>query len=220
LISACCSNIILRMKEDMPRAKERRIDIGRKIVSFIGPEGSGKTTIAKLLASASNKPYIATGDLIRDLATNDQSRYGDACRAMFSEHKYLDPNMMLEILQKRIRQSDTKEGFILDGVLRRVEEVKGFQAMLEKADRIFPLIIVHLRIPGWMSFERLLTGDKARRREDDTIEAIFGRLSNYYNQLNQRSTFIANQENWKFLYIKATGSPEEVFENLCEKLTI
>lgn len=55
---------------EQDRRKEK-LEIDNRIIVFIGAEGSGKTTVAKRLAEESRKPYITTGDTIRDLATND-----------------------------------------------------------------------------------------------------------------------------------------------------
>lgn len=198
---------------------EKKLQLGRQIVTFMGPEGSGKTTIAKRIAADSQKPYITTGDILRDMAANDRTEYGDECRSMFAEHRYLNPYMLLDILVKRFSQDDVADGFVIDGGLRTVEEVSGFQSVLEKANRVMPVTVVHLRIPGWISMQRLITGENARKREDDTVDGVLNRLSNFYNQLGQRATLIKQQENWNLLHVSARGTVDEVFHNVQEVLT-
>ena len=139
-------------------------EIENQSVAFIGPEGSGKTTIAKRLSLELNKPYITTGDIIRDLAANDQGRLGIACREMFSAHRYLDWQTLLKILANRLSKADSAKGFVLDGGFRTLEETQQFKDMLLGIDRNLPLTVVHLRIPAWMSFERLVWGPNARKR--------------------------------------------------------
>lgn len=193
---------------------KEQLYIGRRIVAFIGPEGSGKTTHAKRLAAETGKPYVTTGDIIRDLAKNDLGRLGEACRVMFAEQRYLDGATLLEILVNRFRSADTEEGFILDGGFRTLEETINFQSMLLEADRDLPMTVLSLRIPSWMTFERLVTGPGARKRFDDTVEGLTGRLTKFYYQLPHRVGVIKANENWELEQINAAQSIEEVYEEI------
>ena len=195
------------------------INIGNRIIIFIGPEGSGKTTNAKRLSKESGKPYLTTGDTLRDLARNDKGRLGDECRATFAEHRYVDGAMLLEIMQSRMSQPDTEEGFILDGGLRTLEETKGFRSMIESAGRFLPVTVILLDIPEEVSLERLVYGDNARLRVDDTREGVLSRLSKYNTQLTERLTLIEKQPNWRLVTIDATSSPELVFVTVCRQIT-
>lgn len=188
-------------------------------IVFIGPEGSGKTTMAKHLSADLDMPYITTGDAIRQLATYDPGRLGNACRQMFEEHTYLEGSLLLEILEDRLSQADTENGFVLDGGLRTVEETGNFPDMLAKADRNLPLSVFHLRIPGWMSFDRLVSGPQARKRSDDTIEGVTKRLSMFYHQLDERVRLVRQQPNWELIFVDATQSPQCVYENIREKIS-
>lgn len=194
------------------------LNIGRRIIVFIGPEGSGKTTMAKRLAAASNKPYITTGDIIRDLAANDQGTLGDECRKMFADRRYLDGDTLLKILTHRFVQADVNSGFVLDGGLRTLGETIGFQAILEQSGNTAPLVVIHMRIPAWMSLERLALGKFARKRNDDTVDGILSRLSKFYFQLAQRSSVM--QKNWQIVHIDALAAPEEVYQHICKALEV
>lgn len=107
-------------------------------IAFIGREGSGKSTQAHELAKYLNKPYISTGDILRDLAKNDTGVWGKACRDMFEKSVYLDGQMLIEILVHRLSQDDCQEGFILDGGLRTLKETIIFKDMLVSASRDYP----------------------------------------------------------------------------------
>ena len=194
------------------RQKEKLQIVGRIIV-FIGTEGSGKTTMAKRLAEETGLPYVTTGDIIRDLAKNDRGALGDECRDMFANHAYLDGATLLKILVHRFSQEDVAAGLILDGGLRTTEETADFASMLSEARLNLPVTVIHLRIPGWMSFERLM-GETGRNRNDDTIEGILSRLSKYYYQLGQRAMVVENQSGWQLIHVNATGPVEIVYEKI------
>ena len=192
--------------------------VEREIVVFIGPEGSGKTTHALRLVRESGRPYITTGDIIRDLAQKDSGPLGDECREMFASHGYLNGATLLKILVHRFGQDDVASGFVLDGGLRTLEETIDFPAMLDEAGLDLPVTVIHLRVPGWMSFERLIFGEAARKRNDDTIEGILSRLSKYYHQLGKRAAVIEEQPNWRLAHVDATGPVEAVYAEVVGRL--
>lgn len=210
-------------RPDQTIGQEELMQLGRKIIVFIGPEGSGKSTIAQLLSTKSQKPYVTTGGIFRDMAENDQTEFGDECREMLRERRYLKPEMLFPILVKRFSQNDAKDGFVLDGGLRLLEEVENFPLILQKADREMPLTVVHLRIPGWLGMERLITSPNARRRDGDTPDGVLNRLANYYKNLGQRATLIQQQEDWSLVHIDAMDGIDETFgkvrKALCSQAT-
>lgn len=198
---------------------KERLDIGKRIISFIGPEGSGKTTQAKLLCEVTNKPYLATGDTLREYAANDPGRYGEACRKMFSEHTYLDGMLLLEIMSERFSRDDANDGFIIDGGFRTLEETEAFEQTLLNAGRNLPVIVIKLNLPKEETFKRLMTGENARKRNDDTEEAIMCRLNKYNYQLEERVNLIKTNPNWKVIDIDASKPTDEVFENIISALS-
>lgn len=187
------------------------IHMGPRIVSFMGPEGAGKSTVARRLAHAAGKPYISTGDMLREMANHDTTPLGDECREMFAEHRYLNPATLLEILYTRFTQPDLDNGFILDGGIRTVPEIKGLQSTLERAGRNMPFSVIHLRIPMWMGMQRLVLSENARGRADDTINGVLSRFSHYYSNLGERASLIRNQPGWQLFHVNAMGSADDTF---------
>jgi len=180
---------------------------------LIGPEGSGKTTEATLLAEKLNLPLIVVGDLLRDRAENDPGEIGQACRDMFAAHAYLDPSLVRKIVAERLSKEDTLSGFVLDGGDRTVEETEHFPETLKLADRSdLTVKIISLRLAGWKSMERLST----RQREDDSVEGSLSRLSRFYYHLGERATFM--KKNWNFIQVDAGRSIDEVHADILSKI--
>jgi adenylate kinase family enzyme len=120
---------------------------------------------------------------------------------------------------QRFKQEDLADGFIIDGALRAVEEVQGFQAMLDEAGRSMPVTNIFLRIPGWMGVDRILKNAKNdRNRTDDTPDAILSRLSHFYHDLGKRASLIERQPNWRLLHIDGTGNIDETYDKVLNAL--
>ncbi len=200
------------------KGKKEDVQLGRRIVVFIGPEGSGKTTIAQLLANQSGKPYITTGSILRDLAANDPGPLGNACRDMFATHTYLAGSTLLQIVAQRFAQDDARGGFILDGGFRSVEEIQGFPEVLRQAKRNLPVAVVYLQIPELVSYQRLVSGKDARKREDDTMEAVSTRLSKFYFQLQERLNLIKSHPDWALVNVDATPPVDDVYAKIYKLL--
>lgn len=171
------------------------------LISFLGPEGSGKSTQAKLLAEMLNFQYVSTGDMIRDAKDNDMGELGDACRAMDKARNYLPGNLLLEMVAKRLQKDDISNGLVIDGGFRTLEETQGFPEMLKNVNKEFSIKVIFLKIPGWESVDRL----EKRKREsgDDTPEGILSCLSIFYKDLGQRVAYI--KKNWDFFIILAAN---------------
>jgi adenylate kinase family enzyme len=197
-----------------------RVYLGKQIINLMGPEGCGKTVISKKLAAESGMPRVVFGDIFRDLAANDLGPFGNECRTMFAEHRYMKPRILAKIITDIFRQEDLANGFIIDGAMRTVGEVKTFNRMLKKAERVMPVANVLLRVPGWMGIERILKGASARNRPiEDSINGTLGRMSNYYSELGKRASLIQKQPDWRLIHIDGIGTPDEVFTRVRTALT-
>lgn len=176
--------------------------VKKQIIVIAGPEGSGKTTQANLLAEKYGVPRVAMGDVFRELATQGTD-LGRRSRKLFEEHNYSDIGLFREAFLWRMRREDVSNGFILDGGFRFTDEVTEFEGLLEEAGRQMPVIIGYLRVPIWGGFERL----RARRRVDDTDEGIRLRQSHHYDHLGERMNIA--EKKWPFFIINAWGKSEE-----------
>ena len=130
---------------------------------------------------------------------------------MFKKGTYLPGHLLLQILFDRVSQEDTRNGFVLDGALRTLEEVWGFRPMLAKAGRDYHLTGIHLQAQLKILDDRM----SIRRREDDTPEKIDSRRKSYENNLLERHNAINSQEGWRIVEVDASPDGEElVFNNV------
>lgn len=144
--------------------------MNRKIL-LIGPQGSGKSTQAKLLSEFRSVPVISTGEIFRKLAEEDSSE-GRRIKEILDEGRLVDDGVTAEIVKSRLEKPDCQGGFVLDGYPRSFEQIRLFDP---KFDKVF-----YLKLSDESIMERLLK----RGRVDDTPEAIKTRL-NFYREQTQ-----------------------------------
>ena len=91
---------------------------------FIGPEGSGKGTQAKLLAEKLKIPHLVSGDLVRKYAKEDKGLIGDICREALETGRYVADSEMYVLWKQRLKEPDVKNGWIIDGFPRNPTQAK------------------------------------------------------------------------------------------------
>lgn len=147
-----------------------------KRILLIGPQGAGKSTQGKMLSQHLNVPYISTGDIVRKIA-EELSEEGLRIKEIMLSGNLVDDITVSKLAQKRLSDDDCREGFVLDGYPRTMEQIEYFDPHF---DAVF-----YLKIEDGKAIERLLS----RGREDDTPELIDQRLKLYHEQTNVLLSF-------------------------------
>lgn len=195
-------------------------NVENRIIAVIGPEGAGKSTITRRLSEDLHIPRIYPGDILRAYAKSDHTWIGDEARDMFNNNAYLKPKTLLEVMKRRFAEGGLSDGFILDGSFRTLEETEGFPMLLKEAKLQTPVTVVSLRIPGWKSLDRLVTGPNARARSDDTSEGVLLRLGHFQNDLGFRMKAIRSHDSWDLLHINAMANIDDVYDRVKQALIV
>lgn len=95
----------------------------------MGMPGVGKGTQAALLREDLALPHVSTGELLRDAVRNG-SPLGRRVRGILESGQLVPDGLMGELIHERLGQPDTREGFILDGFPRTVEQVTILDSVL------------------------------------------------------------------------------------------
>ncbi len=155
----------------------------KTIFAFVGPEGSGKSTHAKVLADNLGIPLLGMGDEFRRVAEEEpNTRLGRQCKEMLDKHKYSDQDLYTEVFERAFKREKFEKGFVAEGAFRAVWEPRVFKKLVDEYVGDAEIQVIFLRTPGWKSVERL----KKRKRNDDDQEAALKRLTNFSKDLGIR----------------------------------
>ena len=98
---------------------------------FLGPPGAGKGTLAAAVSALYGIPHISTGEIFR-AAIKAQTPLGKKVKAIIDSGALVGDDITVELIRDRLAQSDAKNGFILDGFPRTINQAK----QLEKIAKI------------------------------------------------------------------------------------
>lgn len=96
---------------------------------LLGAPGSGKGTQGEKIAKKYNIPQLSTGDILRR-AIKDGTELGKKADAFMSRGELVPNNLILDLMSMRIQEQDCKNGYILDGFPRTVEQAEGLDKIL------------------------------------------------------------------------------------------
>ena len=201
-------------------------------IILMGPQGSGKGTLARKITAEFGLPQISTGDLLRE-EMKKKSQLGEIAKGYVNKGALVPLDILLKILKNRISQKDCKNGYILDGFPRSREQA---EALREIADIDAVLV---LEIPSDVIIKRIMSrricsscgeiyntsrysattcekcGAPLFQRDDDKSEAaIKNRLEIYDRETAPLVDFYSDRA----YKLDGSGSPDEVYA--CARILI
>jgi adenylate kinase len=144
-------------------------------ILILGPQGSGKGTQAKRIATAYGIPHIATGDMFR-AAVAEGSELGERVAPILEEGGLVPDDLTIEVIRERLAG---EEGFVLDGFPRTIAQAEALDSMLEEIGKPLDAVLL-LQVSDEVATERLRERAVQEGRADDSPEAIETRLRLYH----------------------------------------
>ena len=97
---------------------------------LLGPPGAGKGTQARALAALWGIPQVASGDLLRAVVRED-SELGREAASYMDRGQLVPDELVLKLIDERLRKKDARPGFILDGFPRNVAQAEALSKGLD-----------------------------------------------------------------------------------------
>ena len=191
------------------------------IIIMLGAQGTGKGTVAGLISEQIGIPQISTGDIFRK-NISEKTPLGIEADKYISKGNLVPDEITVPMVIDRLAQDDCKNGAILDGFPRTVEQAKKLDEILAQKGKKVDMVI-NLTTPRDEIIERILNrrvcsnpqckatynltmhpskvegicdncGAKLVQREDDSDEnAIKQRLSIYDEKTSPLIDFYTNK---------------------------
>ena len=100
-------------------------------IILLGPPGSGKGTQAKKISNEYGFLQLSTGDIIRASFKTD-SNFSQKHKSAVDGGNLVSDDLVINIVEDRIFQSDCSSGYMLDGFPRNLFQAKKLDLMLAK----------------------------------------------------------------------------------------
>ena len=102
---------------------------------LLGAPGAGKGTQAEILCERLNIPTISTGNMIRE-AMKSGTEMGLKAKEYAENGKLVPDEVVIGIVDERLRMEDCQNGFILDGFPRTIPQAEALDRMGIIIDRV------------------------------------------------------------------------------------
>lgn len=108
-------------------------------IIVIGPPAAGKGTQVKFIAERYGIPHISTGDLFRE-AVAKRTSLGLLVENYISKGRLVPDELTINLIKKRLKLSDCRKGFVLDGFPRTLAQAEALENVTE-VDRVINIVV-------------------------------------------------------------------------------
>ena len=140
-------------------------------IIMMGAQGTGKGTVAGFLKDELNLPHISTGEIFRK-NIKEGTELGKIATKYADEGKLVPDEVTNEMVRNRLNEPDCKNGFILDGYPRNLNQAEELDKILKDKNEKVDLV-VNLSTPTDEIIERVMA-----RRECPKCKRVYNMVLN------------------------------------------
>ncbi|MBZ2175255.1 adenylate kinase [Schnuerera sp. xch1] len=208
---------------------------------LLGPPGAGKGTQASAIVKKYNIPHISTGDIFRyNIKMNTE--LGKKAKTYMDKGLLVPDELVVSIVKDRLIKDDCKDGFLLDGFPRTVDQAEALDEELDKMSLKLDKV-VNIEVEKDILIERAIgrrickncgatyhikfnpskkegicdtCGEELYQRDDDKVDTVEKRIEVYHKQTKPLIDYYA--EKGLLLNVDGTKSIEELFNVIVKSL--
>jgi adenylate kinase len=208
---------------------------------LLGPPGAGKGTQADKIAKEYNIPHISTGDIFRANIKNE-TELGLKAKQYIDNGELVPDSVVVAIVEDRIKQDDTKNGFLLDGFPRTENQALALDEVLKEIGISLDAVI-NINVDSQILVSRItgrrickdcgatyhiefnppaeegvcdLCGGELYQRSDDNEDTVQNRIDIYNKQTAPLIEYYSKQDLIKT--IDGEQAIDKVFTDIVKKL--
>ncbi len=204
---------------------------------LLGPPGAGKGTQASRLTGDFGLPHIATGDILR-AAVKEGTELGTSAKQYMDAGDLVPDEVIIGVILERLEESDARDGFLLDGFPRTIEQADALADAFEKRERHLTATLL-IEVPDEELVRRIsgrrlsrktgrvyhvdfdkpkhegrcdVDGSELIQRDDDREEVVRKRLKVYHSQTSPLVAYY--EERGLLRRFDGTRSPADVHDHI------
>lgn len=208
---------------------------------LLGPPGAGKGTQAEKIANEYNIPHISTGDIFRANIKNE-TKLGLKAKQYIDNGELVPDSVVVAIVEDRIKQDDTRNGFLLDGFPRTENQALALDDVLNEMEISLDAVI-NIKVDSQILVSRItgrrickdcgatyhiefnppaeegvcdLCGGELYQRSDDNEDTVQNRIDVYNKQTAPLIEYYSKQDLIKT--IDGEQAIDKVFTDIVKKL--
>ena len=210
-------------------------------IILLGAPGAGKGTQAIMLAEKKKLVQVASGDLFRK-ALQQETELGKKAKVYMEKGHLVPDEITIQMVLERLAEPDCKNGGIMDGFPRNLEQAKALdKALGQKSSAIDK--VVYIKVSEGELLKRLggrwicrkcqapyhevdsppkvagkcdRCGGELYQRADDNVETVKKRLEGYFAETSPLIDYYKRAK--KLLEINGEGNTSEVNQRILNAL--
>lgn len=186
--------------------------------------------------------HLSTGDLLRE-AAEKQNELGNKIRSIINEGKLVDNELVLSLVDDKLKSPQCKKGFILDGYPRNVKQAEDLNKLLDK-NKIKLNGVFYFNVPDEVLVERIcgrlihkpsgriyhktlnppkipfkddITNEPLIQRDDDNEEVLKKRLGVFKNETTPLINYYKNKN--LLISLDATKPAADIEKNISQHIS-
>lgn len=208
---------------------------------LLGPPGAGKGTQAAAIVEKYKIPHISTGDIFR-YNIKQGTELGKKAKSFMDQGLLVPDEVVVEIVEDRLKKEDCTNGFLLDGFPRTVVQAEALDKVLDNMNVALNKVI-NIQVDKGILVERAVgrricrecgatfhvkynpsakgdncdqCGGNLYQRDDDNAETVTKRIEVYLNETTPLTEYYSKQD--KLVTIDGDRKIDDVFKDIVTSL--